>query len=921
MNKPVYIDKNKPKPASQDYTFLRKKGIEHIEALAGSVWTDYNIHDPGITILEMIAYAITELGYRTNFKIEDILSELSLDGLDYKDDLFTAREILTCNAVTLEDFRKIMIDVEGVKNAWLNIVEAPEPVLYLNAQASQLEFESAFYISKGSLTQLERVIPAELMTALETLSGQRYESQANYFNALKSLLSDRYFNRYKHIIVRLTALYQPIRLRGIYDVIIELDDSWQQADVLNRVEQRLHECRNLCEDFNVPQAVNVEDVFICAELNVAIDADANRVLAEVYFQIEQFLAPRVTFYSLNEMLEKGLSAQSIFEGPRLEHGFIDDVELQRSALKSVIHISDILQIIMDVEGVLSVKQLMLNSDKQSDSGGQRWCLPIRGGHAVRLNVQKSRVSMYKEEFPVHAANLEKYLQEFRSLQRNRKLGQGSYDIAIPAGESKNIQQYHSIQNDFPLVYGLAAGEILKSDTPLRKAQSKQLKAYLLFYDRILADFLAQLAHSKHLFSINPALHKTYYSQPLSNNTGETFSDIPDVERLFIDAVDGWNRTADRDDRVENKATFNDRKNRFLNHLMARFGEQFTDYVGLLYNMKNAEELIPDKLSFLKACPEISYARARAFNYSLIEPVWQSDNISGLEKRVARLLGIDSAASTSMADCIDDDFEVETKASSQARIKYRFRLKKDDLSYFRVSAWFDSEQSACVRMKAIIRFGADESNYHLRKTASGRFTYDLQDDSGALLATAATSFKRADLRQQKISATVLFIQAMDDNTERFHLVEHVLLRPNKSDGELMNVSTEYGDQSCSGLIDPYSFRLTVVLPYWSERFLNMDFRALFEKTIRKEAPAHIHVKICWVDQIRMQQFESAFYAWLKAVAAHGSDDVLLTQTRNHLIRALAKLRSIYPESVLHGCKNEHDNAILLNRSILGTIQEK
>ena len=57
-----------------DYSFLKQLGIEYIEKYGSKIWTDYNSHDPGITMLEALCYAITDLGYRINMPIEDILS-------------------------------------------------------------------------------------------------------------------------------------------------------------------------------------------------------------------------------------------------------------------------------------------------------------------------------------------------------------------------------------------------------------------------------------------------------------------------------------------------------------------------------------------------------------------------------------------------------------------------------------------------------------------------------------------------------------------------------------------------------------------------------------------------------------------------------------------------------------------------------
>src|SRR5262245_59577183 len=86
-------------------------------------WTDYNTHDPGITILEVLSYAITELAYRTNFPIADILrsgAQQALSDDPYPDQpFFTARAILTVNPTTPDDFRRLLIDLDTVRKAWV----------------------------------------------------------------------------------------------------------------------------------------------------------------------------------------------------------------------------------------------------------------------------------------------------------------------------------------------------------------------------------------------------------------------------------------------------------------------------------------------------------------------------------------------------------------------------------------------------------------------------------------------------------------------------------------------------------------------------------------------------------------------------------------------------------------------------------
>ena len=103
MDELITIPKKPGRHPSQDYEFLRQEGLKHVEALAHSVWTDFNTHDPGITILEALCYAITELGYRTGFDVKDLLIRSDSGKPDDKQVLYTAKNILTTNPLTIND--------------------------------------------------------------------------------------------------------------------------------------------------------------------------------------------------------------------------------------------------------------------------------------------------------------------------------------------------------------------------------------------------------------------------------------------------------------------------------------------------------------------------------------------------------------------------------------------------------------------------------------------------------------------------------------------------------------------------------------------------------------------------------------------------------------------------------------------------
>jgi uncharacterized protein len=85
-------------------------------------------------------------------------------------------------------------------------------------------------------------------------------------------------------------------------------------------------------------------------------------------------------------------------------------------------------------------------------------------------------------------------------------------------------------------------------------------------------------------------------------------------------------------------------------------------------------------------------------------------------------------------------------------------------------------------------------------------------------------------------------------EGMFLVEHILLRPDVTSPSVpLQQFMHICDDDCNGCgpLDPYSYRVTIVLPGWTYRFFNTDFRNYLENLIRKELPAHILARICWV----------------------------------------------------------------------------
>src|SRR5689334_8940322 len=120
------INPNEPLPPAADYAFLLAEGTAITQELSGKVWTDYNESNPGMTTLEQLCYALTELGYRAGMPIENLLLDRPGGHIHpRRQALYPARRIFPCNPVTLGDYRKLLLDrIASLGNVWI----APHPV-------------------------------------------------------------------------------------------------------------------------------------------------------------------------------------------------------------------------------------------------------------------------------------------------------------------------------------------------------------------------------------------------------------------------------------------------------------------------------------------------------------------------------------------------------------------------------------------------------------------------------------------------------------------------------------------------------------------------------------------------------------------------------------------------------------------------
>ncbi|MEM6684324.1 MAG: hypothetical protein AAF617_00900 [Bacteroidota bacterium] len=114
-------------PLELDFQALKAQGLAYIQAHSSKEWTNLNPSDPGITILEQLCYAFTELGYCGNFSMKDILTDKNGD-LIVDNQFYLPQNILTTSPITVDDYVKFVIDsVPSVKNVVITPISLAFP--------------------------------------------------------------------------------------------------------------------------------------------------------------------------------------------------------------------------------------------------------------------------------------------------------------------------------------------------------------------------------------------------------------------------------------------------------------------------------------------------------------------------------------------------------------------------------------------------------------------------------------------------------------------------------------------------------------------------------------------------------------------------------------------------------------------------
>jgi hypothetical protein len=897
VQKPKSILRDKAFPTSMDYAELKREGIENIQKLSGKIWTDFNAHDPGVTILENLCFALTELGFKTNFSIEDIFFHENGQGKDFLQTFFQAYEILPCAPTTINDFRKILIDkIPDLKNAWLTPIK---------------------------------------QSSLGT------------------------------------------KIEGLYEVLLLTRENSKEADIVSEVRKLLSANRNLCEDFDRIRMLDSEPIRIQLTLNISPDSIGESIVAQILMRLSEHFAPTIPHYNIEELLEKGYSYEDIFSMPLMENGFILDEDLENSNLSNLNKVfrSELIKIINDIEGVNEVLEfnLLMNGVETTKELIQFDAYKIPELD-IETIVKERDISLYAGDILYNVDNdvVGYTLDSMKSteLQSHRRYMDLEITEINSNRERSEIEKYISIQNSFPKTYGITEYGIDGNPTDNRKAKVKQLQAYLYFFEQLMANHLSQLVNLNRLLTADKDVSSTYFSQPINhiNNFDKITGEDNQAFNEHLEAL------------ISKYDNAEVRRNRFLDHLLARYGEELlsdaynaihresSDYAKIDFTAQS----ILAKQRYLKNYIELSRNRLNAFDYLL--GIENNENVSALQKKISLLFNINDFGYKNLSQISENknlkQNQLKSKPANSALNNQEFKFSSKNKNI----------------LAEILGFGV-ERNHFLVEADKKEFLVYFEHPHDK---TKEPVFKGKTVNECDKAITKLIdtLNELNKQSEGFHVLEHILLRdinakyafsfvsdtnnifrtPYEYDDPLSdkpgfienliklgsvkkNYSVEslkdksfqivlkdkdkviaYDDsfvikksaedsindyvkeisklkpkdpnldftiqfEQDTTLIktydeDPFSMQLSFILPAWSGRLNNKRVKYLFEQITKLNAPAYLKINFLWLDIEEMKTFESTFERWLKEKASAEPKQPLLDNLSAYLLFFI--LKHIAPE---------------------------
>lgn len=441
-----------------------------IDTLSGDIWTDTAIHDPGITLLESLAWNLSDLSYRCLLPLQDLLTPAEAKA---GDTLFPAdfmpEQMLTTSPITVDDYRRGVLDL-----------------------CHTSEDTAGYHFSDARITKQE--------------GEQRFKyfydkvNRQFVFNIVEAQPAEDYTLLY------LNGSYE-VKARRAYLPVVVSD-----TPVETVLEDYLEANRNLCELFRKIDVVDMKDT-LQLTMNIEVSeamTNVNDLYAELYITLHQSLALPVVRQTDLDL------ANGDYSGPRAQYGWITDLPATSFGTgNQKISVGQFVLPISALSGISAVRYISL-SDKalvlfvQEEAAQQYILWTSDGGLLARIGKMLERVSLYRKEVQL-AGDAQAILAR---VQGRLKVTQSEPAAALPVGRYRNLRHYYPASSLVPSLYNLQAW--------LPDSATQQLHRFMLGFEQTLASEVDGLERLCRLlnFTLDERTERPVYGSqwPFAENT-------------------------------------------------------------------------------------------------------------------------------------------------------------------------------------------------------------------------------------------------------------------------------------------------------------------------------------------------------------------------------------------------------------------
>lgn len=673
MDETLHISGAAPARTSTNYAALRESGMAWIRLWAKESWTDHNVHDPGITLLEATSYAVTELGLRLELSMADLLKSGEARAAP---ELEPAHRVLPMGPVNAQDLRRVLLDHPLVSDArifepadnevpFYALPGADPPLSYASGtprirpsglyevlvELADRELNTNTYglqiVSGAQTYDIELALPfwddPEAVPFLQpaTLNSVAMIDSSGAWRALPEAQS--YFGRLTvsytdgggtpgtvdmWVLLRIeTPLQPPSVIPGVLAAAraaLELNAAGAPlvrfairaraaADAVDTLRTFLAGWRNLGEQAVRIGLARLQEIAVRATLEITGGIDLEMLIARIFMDIDALFSPRMRFEALASRRAVEADPELIYDGPLLRRGFLS-VESAAAVPPSMIYTSDILRIIMrrrsrtDADlvtqenpggrDIVAVTDLTLANfiNNRVITGQADDCLHLVEiqRYRPRLSLAKSRITAVRNESAVsyEPARVQALFQQMQDAAEAQAFsGDASPVWPVASGDALPIEDYTPIQAELPAFYGVGDASLPDSASPERRAAARQLEGYLLPFEQLLGDVTAQLGNINRFYSGRGDEDASYFVRPPFDLPGAR-----SLLRRFAPGGDWQAFVADPDnpvlralnDAAQSRDQLLDRRNRMLDHLLARQGEDAVALAQEVYRWARAE---------------------------------------------------------------------------------------------------------------------------------------------------------------------------------------------------------------------------------------------------------------------------------------------------------------------------------------------